>query len=118
MLVSMGGYYSWLTSGDIMGYSIGYWRNDMYYLGDGGITCYDGLAYLSWVHSRIYEVYSLSGTRLGLAHRLDGPVFEGDEFKSWFIGGEQYFYFKDFQEAGGLSDEAMMVLRLKYGEIL
>ena len=53
-----------------------------------------------------------------MRHRLDGPAIEaynGD--KIWYINGVRYYYFKDFQEAGGISDSDMMVLRLKYGEI-
>jgi hypothetical protein len=54
----------------------------------------------------------------GLRHRLDGPAIEecnGD--KLWYITGIRYTNFKDFQKAGNLSDQDMMVLRLKYGEI-
>jgi hypothetical protein len=68
-------------------------------------------------------------------HRLDGPavivhmnpldwaysmyVFDGIYFgNNWVIHGVRYTNFKDFQQAGGLSDEEMMVLRLKYGEII
>jgi hypothetical protein len=80
----------------------------------------------------------------GYFHRLDGPAIEWtDGRKSWHVGGNQnislyelldgvkasayniwrindvrYTNFKEFQAAGRLTDEAMMVLRLKYGEIV
>ena len=54
----------------------------------------------------------------GNIHRLDGPAIEWrNGGMSWYINGYEYTNFKDFQEAGGISDEGMMVLRLKYGEI-
>ena len=52
-------------------------------------------------------------------HRLDGPAIvylTGDSY--WCINNSQVTNFKDFQEAGGLSDDQMCILRLKYGEIV
>jgi len=66
-------------------------------------------------------------------HRLDGPavivhmdatdwmytyyVFDGIcAGDNWVIHGIRYTNFKDFQAAGGLSDEQMCILRLKYGD--
>ena len=54
----------------------------------------------------------------GELHRLDGPAVEhASGSTEWWAYGGQCFNFKDFQEAGGLSDEEMCVLRLKYGAI-
>jgi hypothetical protein len=54
----------------------------------------------------------------GVRHRLDGPAIEwADGEKEWWVNDTEYGNFKDFQEAGNISDEDMMVLRLKYGEI-
>jgi hypothetical protein len=50
-------------------------------------------------------------------HRLDGPAIDWGREQSWFVNGVNYNNFKDFQKYGGLSDEQMCILRLKYGEI-
>jgi len=55
----------------------------------------------------------------GTLHRLDGPALNHpvSSIIGWHIHGVRYYNFKDFQKAGGLSDEEMCILRLKYGEI-
>ena len=53
----------------------------------------------------------------GVRHRIDGPALTWHGNDGWFIDGVRYYYFKEFQEASGLSDEQMCVLRLKYGEL-
>jgi hypothetical protein len=54
----------------------------------------------------------------GKYHRLDGPAVEpNDRDNTWWVNDVRYHDFNDFQKAGGLSDDQMCVLRLKYGEI-
>jgi hypothetical protein len=54
----------------------------------------------------------------GERHRLDGPAFEGaDGCNIWCVNNHTYTNFKDFQEAGGLTDDQMCIIRLKYGDI-
>jgi len=55
----------------------------------------------------------------GRLHRIDGPAVECHTANTiwWCIYGKRYYNFKDFQAAGGLSDDEMCILRLKYGEI-
>ena len=54
----------------------------------------------------------------GKCHRLDGPAVEhASGSTEWWAYGGQCFNFKSFQEAGGLTDDEMCVIRLKYGEI-
>jgi len=54
----------------------------------------------------------------GERHRLDGPAVEWrDGGTSWYINGDLYTNFKDFQEAGNLSDDQMTILCLKYGSL-
>jgi len=54
-----------------------------------------------------------------MAHRLDGPAVlrKRDGGMEWFIHGHRYYNFKDFQEAGKLTDDQITILILKYGEI-
>ena len=77
---------------------------------DGNIHRLDGPAVI-WVDG--YKEWWVNGRH----HRLDGPAIEWHDGRmSWYVNGIYYTDFKDFQEAGNLSDEDMMVLRLKYGE--
>ena len=51
-------------------------------------------------------------------HRTDGPAVEcADGSKSWYVNGKQYGTNKSFQQAANLTDEEMMMLVLKYGNI-
>lgn len=52
-------------------------------------------------------------------HREDGPaIIIGDNsIKCWYLRNHQFFNTKDFQKAAGLSDEDMVAVILKYGEI-
>jgi hypothetical protein len=53
----------------------------------------------------------------GVRHRSDGPALTWHGNTGWFIEGYRHYTYETFQIAGGLSDEHIMVLRLKYGEI-
>ena len=54
----------------------------------------------------------------GRLHRLGGPAYESHiGVNMWFITGFRYYNFKEFQEAGNLTDEQMCILRLKYGDM-
>jgi len=54
----------------------------------------------------------------GYNHRLDGPaIIDPRGFIFWYIKGDRYTNFKDFQEAGKLTEDQMTILKLKYGEI-
>ena len=51
-------------------------------------------------------------------HRLDGPaIILPDSRKYWAVAGEQYYSNKEYQEAAKLSDEDMLALILKYGDV-
>jgi hypothetical protein len=52
-------------------------------------------------------------------HRIDGPAYIGikNEYKSWWINGRCYHDNKSFQEAASLSDEDMIAIVLKYGNV-
>ena len=51
----------------------------------------------------------------GLPHSTTGPAIDIDNKCGWYIHGKPYTNFKDFQEAGGLTDDQMTILKLKYG---
>jgi hypothetical protein len=54
----------------------------------------------------------------GQLHRIDGPAVDFlNGSKSWWVNGERYANFKDFQDASGLSDDEMTMLILKYGQM-
>ena len=52
-------------------------------------------------------------------HRTDGParIQPAINEVSWYIHGKSYHKNKDFQRDAGLSDEDMLTLILKYGNI-
>lgn len=52
-----------------------------------------------------------------ILHRLDGPAIENDRFCMWYIHGFRYTSAKQFQLAADLTDEEMVMLVLKHGEI-
>lgn len=67
-------------------------------------------------------VIYITGTRYwcryGKYHRTDGPAIEynyGSEF--WFINGVKISDFKELQDRTGMSDEELIILKLKYGYI-
>jgi hypothetical protein len=56
--------------------------------------------------------------RNGEWHRTDGPaVTYYDGTQTWFIDGTLYFNNKSFQKAANLSDEDMLTMILKYGNV-
>jgi hypothetical protein len=61
----------------------------------------------------------------GKLHNIDGPAHvrtfafvNSDVFTAWYVCGVRCFNFEEIQRVGVLSDEHMMVLRLKYGSDL
>jgi len=51
-------------------------------------------------------------------HRIDGPAATfPNGTQKWFIGGHQYFDNKSFQEAAKLTDEDMLMITLKHGNV-
>lgn len=51
-------------------------------------------------------------------HRLDGPAYINPAgFQFWYVHGKQVHSFKQLQTVSGISDEAVTVLVLKYGDI-
>lgn len=54
----------------------------------------------------------------GLLHRVDGPaVIFGGGAMDWFILGVDIVNFEHFQKKTGCSDEEIMLLKLKWGDI-
>ncbi len=53
-----------------------------------------------------------------IAHRTDGPaIIERDGTQEWFINGIGYYNNQDFQLAAGVSDEDMVAMVIKYGNV-
>jgi hypothetical protein len=51
-------------------------------------------------------------------HRIDGPAYvDNDDNMLWYINGNLYVDNKSFQLAAGISDEDMIAIILKYGNI-
>jgi hypothetical protein len=51
-------------------------------------------------------------------HRIDGPAVDDvNGSKFWFIYDKLYVSNNSFQEAAGISDEDMLVIILKYGDV-
>jgi hypothetical protein len=51
-------------------------------------------------------------------YRTDGPaVIWSDGYQSWWINDERYLNNKSFQKAAGISDEDMIAMVLKYGDV-
>jgi hypothetical protein len=56
----------------------------------------------------------------GRRHRSDGPAViypTGDYSRDWYINGTLYYTNKSYQEAADLTDEEMIVIILKYGNV-
>ena len=52
-------------------------------------------------------------------HRLDGPAYiRRDGGYGWYINGERYYNESSYKHAAGISDEEMLVITLKYGNIV
>ena len=55
--------------------------------------------------------------KAGNLHRTDGPAIITMDHNIWYLNGWPYWRNKAFQEAAKLSDEDMLTLILKYGNI-
>jgi hypothetical protein len=54
----------------------------------------------------------------GKLYRTDGPaVIYEDGFQMWFINDKSYCDNKSFQKAADISDEDMIAMVLKYGDV-
>jgi hypothetical protein len=83
------------------------WRNNK----DGKYHRTDGPAII-WENG-LQEWYNN-----GVLHREDGPaVIYPDRYQGWCINGRRYYTNKEFQEAASLSDEDMLLMVLKYGNV-
>lgn len=56
---------------------------------------------------------------LGIMHRIDGPaaIYVNNPPDTWVVKGRRASNFKQFQAMTGLSDEDILLLKLKYGDI-
>jgi hypothetical protein len=86
-----------------------------------GNTCYynhlqqyhreDGPAFLHTSGSIAYWIN-------GELHRTDGPAFIDERgYQVWYLYGDICYDNKSFQEAAKLSDEDMIAIVLKYGNV-
>lgn len=54
----------------------------------------------------------------GSYHRLDGPaIINADKSHSWYVNGVPITSNNQFQRLAGISDEEMLAIVLKYGNI-
>ena len=54
----------------------------------------------------------------GQYHREDGPaVIWANGTKTWWINSNPCYNNKSFQKAANLSDEDMLMIKLKYGDV-
>lgn len=54
----------------------------------------------------------------GEAHRTDGPaVINPDGSQHWYINNKKYYNNRSYQKAAGITDEDMLAITLKYGNI-
>jgi hypothetical protein len=71
----------------------------------------DGPAFLS---KNGIQTWWINGDR----HRIDGPAFIGiDGTQEWWVSYNRYYDNKSFQQATNLSDEDMIAMILKYGNV-
>lgn len=57
--------------------------------------------------------------RGGVYHRLDGPAIEDYVWMhQWYVEGYRIYNYKDFQETTFCSDADILMLRLRFGEII
>jgi hypothetical protein len=54
----------------------------------------------------------------GDLHRKDGPAYiSASGYKEWYVSDIQYFDNKSFQQAAKLTDEDMLMIKIKYGDV-
>jgi hypothetical protein len=66
-------------------------------------------------------IYTDSGTEWwfnGHLHRTIGPTYiDSIRKQEWWINNTQYYDNKSYQDAANLSDEDMLMINLKYGDV-
>ncbi len=79
---------------------------------------------IKWHSLGLVEMYTIDGLCAEpnfdyMFHRLDGPAitYKNPDEKFWVVNGRDYASNKSFQLAAGLSDEDMLAIVLKYGDI-
>ena len=61
-----------------------------------------------------YQAWHIYGKR----HRTDGPArVWGDNTYEWWVSGIPYYDNKSYQKAANLTDEDMLMINLKYGDV-
>jgi hypothetical protein len=77
-------------------------------------------------YKQVYKYYELWHNSNGLAHRKDGPAYSANDtpgypndngYIGWYVDGKRYYNNKLFQEAANLSDEDMLAMIMKYGNV-
>ncbi len=69
-------------------------------------------------YSRSTEIWLVHRADGATIHRLDGPAVT-DELtgKSWYIDGNICYTNAEFQAMSGLTDEEMLIMIIKYGNV-
>lgn len=65
-----------------------------------------------------YECWTVDGTTDSKMHRIDGPALIMSADIVWLVNGVRVYGWQEFQQVTQLSDEDMMVLRIKYPHFL
>jgi hypothetical protein len=53
----------------------------------------------------------------GKKHRVDGPAYIRKDRNLWYVNSERIYDNKSFQSAANITDEDMLAMILKYGNV-
>lgn len=65
------------------------------------------------------DAYGKEWIVAGLRHRIDGPAVEdkSTSHKTWYLYGIPIYTYKEFQKAAECTDDDIIILKLKWGEM-
>jgi hypothetical protein len=72
---------------------------------------------------KVYQCGSMAwyliGTYNKVLHRTDGPAYEWDDGgRDWYINGDFITSYAQLKQLGNITDDDMIMLKLKYGEFI
>jgi len=95
-----------MTNPEIDNYGNQFWYNS-----NGQFHREDGPAI---IHHNGYQAWCINGK----SHREDGSaVIYSAGYREWWIGNINYTDNKSFQLAANITDEDMLIINLKYGDV-
>ncbi len=87
------------------------YENRCWYNSNGYFHRIDGPAFIGYYGTQEWYIN-------GKLHREDGPaIIETDGWQYWYINGKRHRNNKSYQQAANLTDEDMLMIKIKYGDV-